>query len=693
MAAPFDLRQFEKIDEDEKTATLKHPKGHTIVIAIKALPKIQQEAIRRLKLSKGGGISEQGRDVRYAQKREGQEKEMAQDFAKEEARGRAKFERERVKPKIKGLAEGGEVKPKGNEFEENLNKKIFPKFKDPELAKKGWEEMKHRGNALSEKRKHFFEDPDLIETENPPSNNPKDIFSDKQRQEFQKELNNTADEVNAGQAEEDKHGADAQASAPPPAEEKQAPQSSAPIVNVFNGQPPQQQMPATAQSGTAPPSNLPNFEAVKTPAMPEQIIKPEDIANPAFVAPSGTGAQQEARRTMNAANAEEAGIKGQAQIDTATAPYKAQNTQEYIENQKNILAQTNKALQFIYNEADALKRDTNNGNINPMHYQEEMGKKGIASRVANAMGLFAGGLGVPFGGHNFAFDFLNKQIDRDIQAQQKSFENRNTIYGAYERLFGHSKVTADLARATTLDIYSKNMEEIANRTGTAQAKVNAGMAIGKWGKESDELRQGAAAMLGHKYGNQSGFQKPNDAQQNGVQIKKNNDWFENHILAPDAEEISDTLQWNKKAKPFLTGIQSQKEKAALADKALATIEDRFSKLVENRGTLGQGYLRRKGHLLGSVPYIGPIVESGTNFVTDTNQNSAYDTDYQDVVGAVRGALQGNVSDDLLDNAVRVNAPEQNDPPEILKKKLSNLKSFIRSHTKTDLLKQFKLSKE
>lgn len=62
-----------------------------------------------IKKEKPAGMSEQGRDVRHAHRSvDKQDKEMAQDFAKQEAHGRAKFERE-IKPNVKGLAAGGPV--------------------------------------------------------------------------------------------------------------------------------------------------------------------------------------------------------------------------------------------------------------------------------------------------------------------------------------------------------------------------------------------------------------------------------------------------------------------------------------------------------------------------------------------------------------------------------------------------------
>lgn len=111
----MNFKEWEKVSEDNKTVTLKHPKGHQMTIALKGLPKIQQEQLKRLTFAKGGevdedGESEQGKTVRHANKMKarGEEHESEMQDAKEEAKGRAAEERH-VKPKLKGLAKGGAV--------------------------------------------------------------------------------------------------------------------------------------------------------------------------------------------------------------------------------------------------------------------------------------------------------------------------------------------------------------------------------------------------------------------------------------------------------------------------------------------------------------------------------------------------------------------------------------------------------
>lgn len=106
----IDLSKFKHLKSDDKHATLQHPAGHTITIAISALEPEHQTA---LKAMAEGGISTQGKDVRHAKKAKHRghknDHDQAMDYAKSEAKGRAQFEREAVKPNIKGLAKGGSV--------------------------------------------------------------------------------------------------------------------------------------------------------------------------------------------------------------------------------------------------------------------------------------------------------------------------------------------------------------------------------------------------------------------------------------------------------------------------------------------------------------------------------------------------------------------------------------------------------
>lgn len=135
----LDLNSFKHIGSDKHSTTLEHKDGHRLTLAHNALShesKSQLEALR--KAERKEGISEQGRDVR----------EGRNDFAKEEAAGRAREERF-VRPNMKGLASGGSVESGSPDMDYADGGKV-PKS-GPNEPKEGKKDKPH-GNTLDYKQ-------------------------------------------------------------------------------------------------------------------------------------------------------------------------------------------------------------------------------------------------------------------------------------------------------------------------------------------------------------------------------------------------------------------------------------------------------------------------------------------------------------------------------------------------------------
>lgn len=630
----MDFSNWKKLKDDGKSCTLIHPKGHTMTIAVKALPKIQQEAIKRLKMADGGkiekeeGMSEQGKDVRYGHKSYNREdKEMSKDFAKEEAKGRAEFERT-VKPKMKGLAEGGKIN--------------YQSYKNKELAKRGHEELKKKipSEEQRAKNKEFWNQADAVLKTTP--------------------KNGQYQYADGGVAHYDEGTSDAPVSeSDVPAQEDQD-GTQAP---VHNGSP------IVINVGQAQPQGQ---NQVPQPELPQTPPPPATASIPA-----------EAQKTLGSIDQQKAAIQGQAEIEAAKAKAAEPAIAENIQSQRELQQSAQNALDNVNQHVDDFNSYMDkNGIINPKHYQENMTS---GQKVSTAIGLFLGGMGVPFGGHNYAFDFLNKQIDRDIAAQGQNIENKKTVLGAYQQLYGENTAAIAAARATMDHIYAKRIEQSAIQLGTPQAKVNAQIGITKLMQDSVEKRQEAAALLSNGV-NQPNKQPDHPNGANNVPQAPNE-----HILRPDSNDIFKKIQYDPTLKPYAAQIAEQKAKADLADKALDVINDKFPAMAKNtQGAMG--YIHRNGPpILGTLPFLGEAINSGSRFATNTPANRNYDSDYSAVIGAVRGALQGNVAEDLLDRTVKANTPESEDTPQLIKRKMDTLKEFIRSHTKTDMLDMAKLT--
>ncbi len=599
----MDLKDWKKLSHDGKSCTLIHPKGHTMSIAVKALPKIQQEAIKRLPFADGGkvesndhlasgkdGMSQQGNDVRASNrmKKNGDpNSSLFGEFAKDEAKGRAKMERT-IKPNIKGLAHGGKV----NYYDEGTG--------------------------------------DVQPADDSGSSDQPGVTG-----------NHTPITINVG------------------------------VPNASQGQPPPP--PARFNQRDAaravPVAAAPTPQINPIPAAPgPNLISPDQTLD----VPAAVKLQQDAARQQQA-------------IESEKGTQNVANEQERIDSENQIRRNIGNNINELRSHTDDFANYIHNNPVNPRAYMENMG---TGQKVGTAIGLMLGGFKQGFsGGNNPAMDFMNQQIDRDIKAQQQRADNEKTVWGAYRDLYHDENIATNMAKVSANDMLVHRTNLTAAQLGTAQAKANADAFAAQKGIENNNLLLESAARKGQL---DMGGSTPGKPQASNP--KNMDKWYEDHILSPTADRDSLALKFNPLYKDNLGAIQEQKAKADLADKALSTINERFSPIG---GSVGESTYARN-HLepfMGSLPFVGGALAHTTHTFTDNPSTRNYDIDRSAIVGAVRGALQGNVSDELLDSTVSANLPEKGDSPEILSKKMRTLKEFIKSHTKTDLLRSAKLSRQ
>lgn len=140
---------------------------------------------------------------------------------------------------------------------------------------------------------------------------------------------------------------------------------------------------------------------------------------------------------------------GQAAIKSGEA--QAQGIQEQAAQQQansEQMASLHQTVQDMQNhflgEADSVIHDMNNGHINPNQYMEN---RSVGSKIMTGIGLLLGGMGGGIlGTENPALKFLNSQIDRNILAQQKNYENKNTVFNAYLNKFGSFEKATDMTK-------------------------------------------------------------------------------------------------------------------------------------------------------------------------------------------------------------------------------------------------------
>lgn len=216
------------------------------------------------------------------------------------------------------------------------------------------------------------------------------------------------------------------------------------------------QLSAMKQSFGLPPDPIPNG-LVPTTDTPDGPKPNPQGAQPAFIGPQDkpfdlneqmTGAYkswQDAQRQLMSQTPGEAQAKIYHQ-----AAQKAREMQDTFLNQSN----------HIQGEIANVVDDIKNGHINPNQYLENMS---VAGKISTAIGLLVGGLGagLQHSTNNAAMQYMNNQIDRNIEAQKINLNQKNTLLGALQHKFGNLKDSTNVFKAINAEVFANKINEAA----------------------------------------------------------------------------------------------------------------------------------------------------------------------------------------------------------------------------------------
>lgn len=127
---------------------------------------------------------------------------------------------------------------------------------------------------------------------------------------------------------------------------------------------------------------------------------------------------------------------------------------------------------------NALRDASQNTKVDPERYEKS---KSIPGRVATAIGILLGGVGQGLlrTQQNPALQFLNQQIDRDVQAQQATINNKNNILNGYLKLTGNMRDSLAMTRSFYLDKMAADTQAMAASSGSDMVKQNAKVLLGQ----------------------------------------------------------------------------------------------------------------------------------------------------------------------------------------------------------------------
>lgn len=614
----MNFKDWKKIEEDEKTCTLEHPKGHTMVIAISALPKIQREQLKNLEMAHGGRVDSGPSDK--------EKKELREERRESEGRPTGTNERHSV-----------------------------------------WKDKSDRSiDAVKDARGST-------------------AIAREDRKEAVRELRNSSRPLKGlkdggDPAEAPDMPMDDAPQAGPPDSQRMAPMNHAPIT-IINAPAAPQPAPAPA---APPPAPAPRADGLQETGV--QIPKPMAVQSNLL-----------SNGTMNPAainkNTERVG-QAQADIDTAQSQANVKNetqltkglqdkAQEYQDTFDEVKKHTDEFAQHFREAGDK---------VDPRHFAESMS---TSQKVAGAIGLFLGGLGTPFGGHNYAMDFLNKQIDRDIDAQKFKSGQEKTIYDAYQQLYSDENVSTNLAKATMYDIYTHNILNTAGQIGGANAAKNAQEWINATVPLRNELLQKAAVQItdlpgGEKAGaNGAGTEgaKP------GEEGKKTDGVY--RILKPESDALFRSFQYKPKLKEYAPELQKQMQMAQQVEKVIngpkldgnGGLHELMSNMSESAKSGGAfAHVRRSAKdAAAAVPVVGKGAAAALDIVPSTKSERDYNRSLGNFAQDIATATNNLISFDDVAKIIKDNAPQYTESPEEVAKNEKNIINLILKKLPTNYL--------
>lgn len=430
--------------------------------------------------------------------------------------------------------------------------------------------------------------------------------------------------------------------------------------------------------------------------------------------------------SMNApasAQTAQQGAKLGADVQAAKSAAEVPQQQELLNRQTQLNQDETNNINDLKQKADDFNQWHGQNPLKENAYLENMS---TGKKMSTALGLLFSGAGSGLSGQpNMAYDFLNKQIDRNVQAQKDRFGQQSTVWGAYKDLYGNEQVANNMARVHALDALQTKAKITAAQLGTPAAAAALMDLQSKIAPERNKLildsagnlkstpnlpskeipDQGSNSPSRQKMIDQGfiagGNYQPNEAgmgmQESSASIQpkhlESDKYADTGVLLPGAQEKLDELRYTPKAKDEINQIKEQYTAAQQADALLSQLHGVHQAMYKQAIEGGSpGYLRRHDPT-EAVPFIGPAISNMlVKPATATLNNKEYDSNRTRIVGDIANALKGsNVGVEEIHRMVNDNVPEPHDSPELIEKKERNIRLFIKNNVNKSLLKDWKLS--
>lgn len=204
---------------------------------------------------------------------------------------------------------------------------------------------------------------------------------------------------------------------------------------------------------------------------------PQQASPPAVATPDQKKSPSESLDIAKIYGMEQSGITGMAKAEAAQAQQQKMAELDYQNSIAGAQQRWDNQSSEMVGHIKAALNDVQNGHINPNQYMENLS---TPQKVGTAIGLFLGGFSTPFTHQaNPAMEILNKQIDRDVEAQKLNQNTKLNVYHGYLEQYKNAAAAENMTRATQLAIYGSKIRQAAAESGSPLAMSRAKVAIGE----------------------------------------------------------------------------------------------------------------------------------------------------------------------------------------------------------------------
>lgn len=162
--------------------------------------------------------------------------------------------------------------------------------------------------------------------------------------------------------------------------------------------------------------------------------------------------------------------------------------QNDLQNKYNTYTQ---ATDEVNGERKSLQDDIANFHVDPRHYVDKVMTTG--GKIRSAIGLILGGMGSGLtGGPNLAFNYLQNQINQDIDAQKSELGKKQNLLSHNLQTTQNLRAAMDLTRIQLNDMLNSHIRQEADKSANPIAQGTKEFLSGQFNNESAKLTHNIA---------------------------------------------------------------------------------------------------------------------------------------------------------------------------------------------------------